>query len=110
MSYVNGLQREFRSRGLRVLGIHAPEYDWEQDLHKYAEAKSQFGVAFPSYFDRNLSYCASLQFPGWPVIYVIDRQGSIRGEWFGEVHEGTPRAWAIENLVEKLLGEETSSS
>lgn len=103
MSYVNRIQSQFGARGLRVLGIHAPESEWERNLEKFAEAKRVYEVAFPSYFDRDGSFSFTLQSPGWPMIYIVDRGGQIRGEWFGEVHAGTSRAAAVEDLLIQLL-------
>ena len=105
MPYVHHLQARFGDAGLRILGIHAPELEWEKDLDRYAKAKKDLRIAFPSYFDRDFSYSLALGSSAWPVITVIDRKARVRGEWIGEVHAGTFRADAIEALIEDLLAE-----
>ena len=105
MPYVHRLEERFAERGLRILGIHAPELEWERDLERYDAAKQEFGVRFPSYFDSDLSWMNALGATAWPLIYIVDRDGKIRGEWHGEVHAGTGRASAIETLVDELIDE-----
>jgi len=41
----------------------------------------------------------------WPAFYLIDRQGRLRGQFFGETHKGDVRAHAIDSAIERLLTE-----
>ena len=88
-----------------VISIYSPEYaqDWDE---KYRKNRFEaYGVKFPTYLDLDRSYMTELGAAGWPQFYVVDKSGNIRGEWLGEVHDNTPRAWAIRGLIDDLIEE-----
>jgi thiol-disulfide isomerase/thioredoxin len=102
--YANGLVERF-GPDLGVLGVHSPEFDWERDRARLAEALQEHGVRFPTVVDQGLDLFLALEGEAWPAFYVLDRRGRIRGCWYGELHEGTWRAGQLERLVRQLLAE-----
>lgn len=102
--YANGLVERL-GPGVGVLGVHSPEFDWERDPVQLAAALAEHDVRFPTVVDQALDLFLALEAEAWPAFYVLDREGRIRGRWFGEVHEGTRRAARLEALVRRLLDE-----
>ena len=57
---------------------------------------------------HDFAYWKSLENANWPVFYLVDRTGMIRGKIVGEMHEGTRRAEWFETLLVHLLEEKPS--
>jgi len=90
MREIHGL---YAKRGLRVLGIHAPEFAREHDSVAVAAAVKQHGIAFPVGLDNDHAVFDAFKNRYWPALYLIDRNGVIRSTHIGELHVGT-RAWS----------------
>ncbi|MCZ6553052.1 MAG: hypothetical protein O7A67_04545 [SAR324 cluster bacterium] len=108
MPWVHGLEKRFGDKGFRVVGIHSPEYDFEKDRARVMRFAKKFKIVHPIYVDNDLAYWKSLENANWPVFYLVDRSGMIRGKIAGEMHEGTRRAEWFETLLVHLLQEKPS--
>lgn len=86
------LHSRYAKRGLRVLGIHAPEFAHERDSAAVAAAVKRMGITFPVGLDTDRVVFDSFKNRYWPALFLIDRAGSIRVRHIGELHVGT-RAW-----------------
>ena len=106
--YANELTQRFEGE-VGVLGIHSPEFDWERDLAALQAALQEHDTRFPSYIDESSGYFHGLAAEGWPLFVVVARQARIRGRWTGEVHAGTERAEAVEELLRQLIAEVVDS-
>jgi thiol-disulfide isomerase/thioredoxin len=82
----------YAKRGLRVLGIHAPEFARERDSAAVAAAVRREGIVFPVGLDNDHAVFNAFRNRYWPALYLIDRKGVIRSTHVGELHVGT-RAW-----------------
>lgn len=82
----------YAKRGLRVLGIHAPEFARERDSAAVAAAVKREGITFPVGLDTDHAVFNAFKNRYWPAIFLIDRSGKIRSRHIGELHVGT-RAW-----------------
>jgi thiol-disulfide isomerase/thioredoxin len=95
--FLNGLEREFRDRGLQVVGINVDERagDAVEFLRRY---RASFAVAR----DSGGACPRAFGVVGMPSSYLIDRRGVIR-----EVHVGfrDSDAAARRAQVERLLAE-----
>ncbi len=90
MREIHGL---YAKRGLRVLGIHAPEFAHERDSAAVAAAVKSHGIAFPVGLDNEHAVFDAFKNRHWPALFLIDRKGKIRSTHIGELHVGT-RAWS----------------
>ena len=99
------MDRRFRDRGLRVVGLHAPEWDTEKDPDNVRREVKALGVSYPVVLDNELKMWDALGTHYWPTLYVLDRSGRIRYSHIGEVHEKTPAALELERFVSGLLAE-----
>lgn len=91
--------------GLKVIGVHSPEFDRERERDAVEAKVREFGLHHPVMIDNDFSYWKALGNRYWPAFYLIDKQGRIRHRFVGETRVGDRRAREIENAVERLLAE-----
>ncbi len=88
------LSREFRSQGVEFLGVNI------RDSRGNARAYQQeFGVTYPSVFDRPAALAARYQVSYPPTTVLIDRQGHLVYRSVGAVREGELRDLIRTRLV-----------
>lgn len=103
--WLKSVQDKYGSKGLTVIGVHSPEYERERHRDAVVDKVREFSLEHPVMIDNDFSYWNVLGNRYWPAYYLIDKQGRIRNRYFGETHEGDPRAMQIETAVERLLAE-----
>jgi len=83
---LRGLYDEFEPRGLEVIGVHAPEFSFEEDPVAIAQAAVELGVRWPIALDTDKTNFRSWQTGRrfWPRTFVLDREGNIRFDRIGE--------------------------
>lgn len=92
-------------QGLKVIGIHSPEFEHERDGAAVRAKARQFGLTHPIMLDNDFRYWKALNNRYWPAYYLIDREGRIRARFVGETHKGSGQAREIEGMIERLLVE-----
>jgi thiol-disulfide isomerase/thioredoxin len=80
----NALYAKYHARGLEIIGVHAPEFDRERDLANVRSAVAKRGIKFPVVQDNDFTTWRAYNNRFWPAFYVIDKQGRVRDEHFGE--------------------------
>lgn len=100
LPYLRAWSERYGSKGLEVIGVHAPEFGFERDSAKVRLATSQLRVAYPNLQDNDYAVWRAFANRGWPGIYFIDAHGKIRNYQLGEggYDEG-------EQLIRTLLAE-----
>ena len=99
LPYVRAWHETYRDRGLVVVGVHAPEFGFEQDLANVRRAVGELGVGYPVVIDNDFSIWTSFGNRYWPAVYLLDGDGRVRFHHFGEeAYEETERA------IQRLLG------
>lgn len=83
-----------------MVGVHAPEFQFEHDAAKVRLASSQLGVEYPNLQDNDYAVWRNFANEGWPGFYFIDPDGRVRGYRVGEGKY--PEA---EQFIRKLLTE-----
>lgn len=79
----------YASKGVTVVGIHAPEFDHEKDPENVMKNVRELGIEYPVVLDNDFSMWNALGNRYWPTIYLVDGEGRIRRIHEGEMHEGT---------------------
>ncbi|HXX48718.1 MAG TPA: redoxin domain-containing protein [Myxococcota bacterium] len=74
----------YRDRGLVVVGVHTPETPEERRLESLAEAVHRFGLHYPIAHDSSSETWKAYGNHSWPALYLVDAQGRIADQWFGE--------------------------
>ena len=100
LPYLRAWNARYASKGLAVIGVHAPEFGFEKDPAKVRLATAQLRVAYPNLQDNDYAVWRDFANQGWPGIYFIDAHGKIRGYRLGEGGYGEG-----ERLIRKLLSE-----
>jgi cytochrome c biogenesis protein CcdA/thiol-disulfide isomerase/thioredoxin len=76
--------KEYRSKGLVIVGVHTPEFAFEHDLGNVTDAVNKLGVHYPVALDNDYKTWNAYQNQFWPAEYLIDQQGDVRHIHFGE--------------------------
>jgi len=99
LPYITDWERKYRDRGLVIVGVHAPEFEFEKKLDNVKAALVQHGIRYPVALDNKLSTWTNFNNLYWPAHYLIDRDGKVVYTHFGEgEYEVT------ENNIRYLLG------
>jgi cytochrome c biogenesis protein CcdA/thiol-disulfide isomerase/thioredoxin len=84
LPYLKAWDEKYRAQGLVIIGVHAPEFAFEKDLHNVEQAVRELGVKYPVAIDNDYAIWNAFQNEYWPAHYLIDAQGRIRHQHFGE--------------------------
>jgi thiol-disulfide isomerase/thioredoxin len=99
LPYVAAWAERYAGRGLVVVGAHAPEFSFEHDLGNVRRAAAELGVAYPVVIDNDFAIWRAFGNHYWPALYLVDGDGSVRYQHFGE------EAYAeSEEAIQGLLG------
>jgi thiol-disulfide isomerase/thioredoxin len=78
------LYDDYKSRGFVIVGVHSPEFDFEQVPANVAAAVKRLGVTWPVAIDSQMATWNAYQNQYWPAEYLLDQQGRIAYTSFGE--------------------------
>ena len=97
--YLNAWHEKYADKGLVIIGIHTPEFTFEQKYENVLEAVKKFGIKYPVVLDNDYSTWTAYRNRYWPRKYLIDIDGYIVYNHIGEgFYEET------ENEIRKALG------
>ncbi len=103
--WLKTIENRFHSDGLKVIGVHSPEFPHEKDRTRVLEKVREFGLNHPIMIDNDLRFWRAIKNRAWPAFFLIDKQGHIRGAYLGEIRINDKRARRIESEIELLLQE-----
>jgi cytochrome c biogenesis protein CcdA/thiol-disulfide isomerase/thioredoxin len=100
LPHLKAWDRTYRREGLAIVGVHSPEFAFEQEEGNVRSAIRRLGVRYPVAMDNDFKTWDAYQNRYWPAKYLIDRRGSVRYAHFGEgAYEET------ESRIRRLLAE-----
>jgi hypothetical protein len=67
-----------------VVGVHTPEFPFEQDVENVREAAKDMTVEYPVALDSDYAVWRAFSNRYWPAVYIADAEGQIRHHQFGE--------------------------
>jgi thiol-disulfide isomerase/thioredoxin len=105
LPHMQELYRTYRDQGFEIVGVHAPEFAFEEDVGNIVDAAADLGVTWPIALDTAKQTFHSWQEGSrafWPWIYLLDRDGHVRYD-----HIGERRYDEIDAAVAALLAEPT---
>lgn len=106
--YLNSWYEKYKDKGLVIIGVHTPEFGFEQDYNNVMAAVKKFDIKFPVVLDNDYSTWTAYKNQYWPRKYLIDIDGYIVYDHIGEgAYEETERK-IQDALKERMiaLGEE----
>ena len=84
MPYLRDWNEKYADRGLTMVGVHTPEFDFEKITENVVAANEELGVVWPVAQDNNFRTWRSYSNRFWPAKYLIDANGVVRYTHFGE--------------------------
>jgi thiol-disulfide isomerase/thioredoxin len=99
LSYIRAWAEAYEPHGLVVVGVHTPEFPFEQDVDNVREAVQEMAVEYPVALDSDYAVWRAFDNHYWPAAYVADAQGQIRHHRFGEGGYDE-----LERVIQGLLG------
>jgi thiol-disulfide isomerase/thioredoxin len=98
--FLRALHETYGPRGLTVVGVHSPEFDFEKLPQNVERAVRELDVTWAVAQDPERETWDALRNEYWPAQYVIDPEGRIRLHHIGEGDEE-----AIEDTIRGLLAD-----
>lgn len=84
LPYLKKWYAAYKDKGLVIIGVHSPEFEFEKDKENVQKAISDFGITYPVVQDNNFETWRAYSNNYWPAKYFIDKDGYIRYTHFGE--------------------------
>jgi cytochrome c biogenesis protein CcdA/thiol-disulfide isomerase/thioredoxin len=100
LPYLEAWDRRYRSKGLTIVGVEAPEFPFERDAGNVLNAIHQYGIHYPVVQDNNLDTWDVWGNEAWPTDYLIDATGEVRYVAVGEGDYST-----TEDAIRELLAQ-----
>jgi thiol-disulfide isomerase/thioredoxin len=100
LPYVRAWASKYGTRGLVVIGVHAPEFEFEKDLDNVRRSVMAMHVDYPVAIDNDHAIWRAFRNEYWPALYFIDAQGRLRNHQFGE-----GKYEQAERMIQQLLTE-----
>lgn len=99
LPYLLNWYKKYHDKGLIIIGVHSPEFDFERDYNNVQNAIRQYGIQYPVALDNQFATWQNYNNHYWPAHYLIDKDGRVVYEHFGEGDYDI-----TENNVRYLLG------
>jgi thiol-disulfide isomerase/thioredoxin len=100
MPYLRDWWSKYEDDGLVIIGVHAPEFEFEKSAENVARAIEDFELTYPVMQDNDFATWRAYDNRYWPAKYLIDKNGQIRYTHFGE-----GKYAETEEMIQKLLQE-----
>ena len=84
LPYLKAWNEKYRDQGLVIIGVHAPEFAFEKDARNVEQAIRDLGITYPVAMDNQYTIWNAYKNQYWPAHYLIDANGKIRHQHFGE--------------------------
>ena len=83
LPYVRAWAQKY-GQGLVVIGVHTPEFPFEQNIGNVRRALQPMKIEYPMVIDNDYSIWRAFRNQYWPALYLIDARGRVRDHQFGE--------------------------
>lgn len=84
LPYIQKWHEKYKDKGLVIIGVHTPEFEFEKDANNVKNAIKDFGLTYPIMQDNNYATWKAYQNRYWPAKYLIDKNGQVVYTHFGE--------------------------
>src|SRR3990167_2701034 len=84
LPYLRNWWDKYKDKGLVIIGVHSPEFEFEKNKENVAKAISDFKLSYPIVQDNDFATWRAYNNRYWPAKYFIDKEGYIRYSHFGE--------------------------
>ena len=84
LPYLTEWDKKYRDKGLVIIGVHSPEFEFEKDYSNVKAAVEKYNIKYPVVQDNNKATWKAYNNRFWPRKYLIDSDGYIRYDHIGE--------------------------
>lgn len=105
LPYVRAWAQKYRSAGLVVIGVHTPEFQFEQQASRVQRAIEHLHIDYPVALDSRQAVWDAFGNRAWPSLYLVDGEGRVRLHQYGE-----GRYAETERTLQQLLKEAGSQA
>ncbi len=99
LPYITQWHRQYAAHGLKVIGVHTPEFAFERDVNNIKRALRQHKITYSVPVDNEFKTWKAYNNEYWPHLFLADRQGLVRYDHIGEgAYDKT------EQTIRQLLG------
>jgi len=100
LPYLREWAAKYKNQGLVVIGVQAPEFEFEKRVDNVRWAVKDMMIDYPIAIDNELAIWHAFNNEYWPALYFIDARGHVRHHQFGEgEYEQSER------VIQQLLAE-----
>lgn len=100
LPYLNDWYQKYHDKGLEIVGVHTPEFEFEKNIDNLKKAVADFELKYPIVQDNDYKTWRAYNNQYWPAKYIIDSKGTVRFTHFGEgAYDET------EQIIQDLLRE-----
>lgn len=82
--YLKAWNEKYSDKGLLIIGVHSPEFEFEKDINNVKMAVAKYGLQYPVVLDNDHATWNAFDNRYWPAEYLADSTGHIRHTHFGE--------------------------
>lgn len=84
LPYLRSWNEKYKDKGLVIIGVHAPEFEFEKSERNVMQAIKDFYLTYPIVQDNDFATWRAYRNRYWPAKYFIDKEGYVRYSHFGE--------------------------
>lgn len=84
LPYLRQWYEKYKDKGLVIIGVHSPEFEFEKNEKNVAAAIKDFQLTYPIVQDNDFATWRAYNNRYWPAKYFIDKEGYVRYKHFGE--------------------------
>jgi thiol-disulfide isomerase/thioredoxin len=84
LPYVTKWYDTYKDKGFVVIGVHTPEFSFEKETKNVQDAIGHFKIHYPVAQDNDNATWNNFHNHYWPAEYLIDKNGEIVYQYFGE--------------------------
>ena len=100
LPYLREWHRRYKDKGLVIVGIHTPEFEFAKKRENVEEAVERFGIEYPVLLDPNYENWHAYSNRYWPHKYLVGPDGRIIYD-----HTGEGGYAETEAMIQKVLRE-----
>jgi thiol-disulfide isomerase/thioredoxin len=82
--YVRAWAEKYKDKGLVVIGVHTPEFEFEKNVDNVRRESANQNVNYPIAIDSDYAIWSAFKNKYWPALYFVDARGRVRHHQFGE--------------------------
>ena len=82
--YLKEWHAKYADQGLVIVGVHAPEFEFEKLTQNVVRSAGEYGLGWPIAQDNDFGTWRAYSNRFWPAKYLVDQHGIVRYTHFGE--------------------------